>query len=260
MFQVKGLQFATGLNGVVGPKGVGKTRLLQTLSEMHATNDTVTDRGFSGKVCYLNGTWEGSQELTVLEYVTEAAHKREIASDSLEQQVRAVIECVLLTAFADHRVRELSCAMQRRVRLAEALLSDPQLLLLDDLLGGLAEQERMHFAHTLCELAKERIVVLASDVTETPEGLFDTVCLLHPDKEAVTVSAHTAYEWVEGKVWEYISPELPSASDGRIVSEVKRGTDAVCVREVATVVPYEEVSQVTPTLTDAYAWWVKCGS
>lgn len=259
MFQVNGLQFATGLTGVVGPKGVGKTRLLQKLSQLHGTANGREERGFSGNVCYLNGEWSARQDLSVLEYLTDSSLNHVIPSDEVVHKVEAAMELVRIKRLADHKLGELTAAQQRRVRLAEALLADPELLLLDDLLNGLDDAERMNVGYTLNQLAKERVVVLASDVEETPEGLFDNVCLLHPDKEAVHVSAHTAYAWVEGKVWEYVSPELPSPREGRIVSTYKRGADAVCVREVALTEPQEEVSQVTPTLTDAYAWWVKQG-
>jgi ABC-2 type transport system ATP-binding protein len=258
MFQVNGLQFVAGLNGVVGPKGVGKTRLLRKLSQMNGTASR-EGREFSCNAYYLNSDWNASQDMTVLEYLTEAAKDRANPSDDVLHKVQAALDRVLLKRYADHRLDELSTALQRRVRLAEAVLADAELLLLDDLLNGLEEPERINLGHTLCELAKEHIVVLASDVEETPEGLLDTVCLLHPDKGAVTVSAHTAYEWVEGKVWEYVTPELPSPREDRIVSKYKRCEDAVYVREVAAEVPHEEVSQVTPTLIDAYAWWVKQG-
>jgi hypothetical protein len=112
----------------------------------------------------------------------------------------------------------------------------------------------MHIGYILSEIGKERVIVLAGTCNQSVEGLFDTVCLLHPDKEAVLVPVNTAYAWVEGKVWEYVADELPSQED-RIVSAVKQANDGVYVREIAFGEPCEEVSQVSPTLCDAYMWW-----
>lgn len=246
--QVDGLQFGTGYNGVVGPRGAGKTRLLKKMAQ--------TEEGTNGQLsCYVSREMESFHELTVKEYLCYMAGTKAIPREYVTRKVNDSIEMMYLNRYANQMIGELSKVMKSKALVAKALLSDSQVLLLDEVLSGLSEQERMMIGYAMGEAAKERVVVLASNVGDSLEGLLDTVCMLHPEKETVHVSANTAYSWVEGKVWEYVAPKMPAAEEGRIVTAVKMLEDGVYVREIADFVPVEEVSQVTPTLTDAYLWW-----
>ncbi|MGZ4032040.1 MAG: ATP-binding cassette domain-containing protein [Tumebacillaceae bacterium] len=252
--QVNGLQFNTGFTGILGPQGVGKTRLLRKLATIDMEVQQ-TNQGETGKVCYVSRELEAFEAYTVEEYLNivadcENAERLEVCA----QLVDATIERLHLTHYANVRISNLPKVVKTQTVIAKALLNDPEAMLLDDVLDGLSEQERMHIGYILSEIGKERVILLAGTFSESVEGLFDTVCLLHPDKEAVLVPVNTAYSWVEGKVWEYVAPELPSQVD-RLVCAVKQSDDAVYVREIAQGEPCEEVSQVTPTLGDAYLWW-----
>ncbi|WP_157729600.1 ATP-binding cassette domain-containing protein [Tumebacillus algifaecis] len=245
--QVDGLQFGTGYNGVLGPRGVGKTRLLKKMAQV--------EEGTNGQTCYVSRAMDSFHELTIKEYLCYMAGTKAIPREDVTRKVNDSIELMYLNRWADRTIGELSTLMKSKALVAKALLSDSQVLLLDEVLAELSEQERMMIGYALGEAAKERVVVVASNLGDSLEGLLDTLCLLHPEKEAAHVSANTAYSWVEGKVWEYVAPKLPQAAEGRIVTAVKMLEDGVYVREIADFVPYEEVSQVTPTLTDAYLWW-----
>jgi ABC-2 type transport system ATP-binding protein len=246
--QIDGLQFGTGCNGVLGPRGAGKTRLLKKLAR--------AEGGLYGaSSCYVSQELNSFYQLTVKEYLCYMAGQQAIPRENVTRKVNDSIETMYLNRDSNKKLCELPKLMLSKVLVAKALLSDSQVLLFDEVLSGLSEQERMMIGYAMSEAAKERVVILASNVSDSLEGLLDTVCLLHPEKEAVHVSANTAYSWVEGKVWEYVVPKMPSAEKGRIVSAVKRVEDGVCIREISDVMPHEEVSQVTPTLTDAYLWW-----
>jgi ABC-2 type transport system ATP-binding protein len=238
-----GLQFQTGLNGVLGPRGVGKTRLLKHLSEQ--------SRGEASDVCYVSRELEAFHRLTVKEYLGVMAGP---AAKRGAERIEHALQQVHLTKMADCNVGEISNLAKSQTLIARSLLCDAHLLLLDDILSGLSDQEKMNIGFSLSEIAKERAIVLACGLEEALEGLYDSVIFLHQAKEAVQVPTNTAYSWVEGKVWEYITPELPRA-EGCLITASKQCGDAVYVREVAVEVPDEEVSQVTPTLADAYVWW-----
>jgi ABC-type multidrug transport system ATPase subunit len=253
MTNLNGLQLDAGFIGVLGTRGAGKTRLLRQLAEQGCSHSTSNEA--EQKVCYVSHELQPYESLTVTEYLIQVATDCGIDKNAVAELITGSIEQVNLTRFADHPIGELSSLLKSQTLLAKALLCEPQCLLLDEVLGGLNENERMSIGFLLNEMGKERVVVLAGDVTEPVDGLFDSVCLLHPEKDMVQVSANTAYSWVEGKVWEYIVPELPDVAEGRIITAVKQTEDGVYVREIAQHVPFEEVSQVSPTLTDAYYWW-----
>lgn len=242
MANLNGLQLNTGFIGVLGTHGAGKTTLLRQMAEREA------------ELCYVTHELQSFDNYSVMEYLGQMAELHEIDTNDIPRRIQQALEQMNLTRFADHTIGELNKLLQSQTLLAKAALCESQCLLLDEVLCGLEPSERLNIGFLLNEMGKERTVVLAGDVSEPVEGLFDSVCLLHPEKEMVHVSANTAYSWVEGKVWEYIVTELPCA-EGRIITAVKQADDGIYVREVAQEIPHAEVSQVSPTLTDAYYWW-----
>jgi len=251
MINVNGLQFTIGLNGVLGPRGAGKTRLLQQI-----VTERANDVRLMKLVLYVTDDLHNFHNFTLTETLAYAAGAAGIAPADVPVHIEAVLTRMHLMRYAHLHVFELTNCLRVQTLLAKALLANPAVLLLDGLLHHLNESECMHIGYLLSKIATDRVVVLAGDVNETVEGLFDTVCLLHPDKTAVHVATNTAYAWVEGKVWEYVAAECPQASEGRMLTVLKQAEDgAVYVREVATQEPCAEVSQVTPTLRDAYLWW-----
>jgi ABC-2 type transport system ATP-binding protein len=241
MIEVNGLQFETGFNAVLGPRGAGKTRLLKQIIESDAAHA-------SGEVCYVTQELEAFETYTVLDYLLETGVTPDLALDAMSR--------MRLTAYAERTVGTLPKLAKAQALVARALLHDPKLLLLDEVLNGLSESERLFIGHFLREIAKDRVVVVADAPDHAVEGLLDKVCLLHPGKDAVVVDTHTAYEWVEGKVFVYLTEEVPS-EDGRLVLALKQDETHVCVREIAQCVPEGEVSHVSPTLHDAYLWWAE---
>ncbi|PWK10286.1 ATP-binding cassette domain-containing protein [Tumebacillus permanentifrigoris] len=241
MIEVNGLQFETGFNAVLGPRGAGKTRLLKQLIESDAAHA-------SGEVCYVTQELEAFETYTVLDTLLETGVTPDLALGAMRQ--------MRLSAYAQSHIHRLPKLAKVQTLIARALLHDPKLLVLDEVLDGLSDSERLVLGHSLLEVAADRVVVVADAPDNAIEGLLDKVCLLHPEKPSVMVTTDTAYEWVEGKVFEYLAEALPAEGD-RLVLQLKQDETHVCVREIAAQVPAGEVSHVSPTLRDAYVWWAK---
>jgi ABC-2 type transport system ATP-binding protein len=247
MIEINGLPFGTGFTGVIGPRGAGKTRLLQRIASV--------DTPCAEKVRYVTQELESFASYTVKEYLQQAAAELQLSQEDADLRIEQVFKRMQFQRWSDQEIQKVPRVIKVKTLLAKALLSDPHFLLLDGVLEGLQEEERMLIGYLLSELAKERNVVLAGAESQAVEGLFDSVCLLHPEKRAVHVPTNTAYAWVEGKVWEYVASEAPQTAEGHIVVTVKQAEDGVYVREIASSVAGDEASQVTPTLQDVYLWW-----
>ena len=157
---------------------------------------------------------------------------------------------------ADVRKRPLggfSGGMKQRVGIAQALLNDPQLLIVDEPTAGLDPEERVRFRNLLSELSGERIVILSTHIVSDVEATATDIALISQGTLVAHSSPEELLRQVEGKVWEWVVPsnELSAAKQRYLISGTTRRSDGVHVRVLAAE-PRSGAQRVAPTLEDAY--------
>ena len=259
------LELGPGVLGLLGPNGAGKTTLMSILSTItRATQGTVTWNGtdlaqhpdaIRAVLGYLPqdfGVYPNLNAVEFLEYL--AAVKGLDAATSR----RRIDELLNLVNLADVRKRPLggySGGMKQRIGIAQALLNDPQLLIVDEPTAGLDPEERVRFRNLLSELSGERIVILSTHIVSDVEATATEIALISQG----TLVAHGAPEKllraVESKVWEWVIPssELNAAKQKHQISSAVRRSDGVHVRVLAPSAP-NGAQPVAPTLEDAYLY------
>jgi ABC-2 type transport system ATP-binding protein len=179
---VDGLDLAlgNGVHGLLGPNGAGKTTLVRalatvlrpaggTLSLLGQTvtvNRPVDLRQVRRQLGYLPQEFGFYRRFTVREFVEYFAWLKELPAGELPGAVQRAIERVGLTDRADHRLKTLSGGMRRRVGIAQAIVNDPQVLLLDEPTAGLDPDQRRQFRALLRELAADTCVLVATHLVE----------------------------------------------------------------------------------------------
>ena len=144
--------------------------------------------------------------------------------------------------------------MKQRVGIAQALLNDPQLLIVDEPTAGLDPEERVRFRNLLSELSGERIVILSTHIVSDVEATATDIALISQGTLVAHASPEELLRQVEGKVWEWVLPsaELNAAKqtlpDQQHHAAQRRRP---CARAGATARP-AALSRVTPKLEDAY--------
>jgi ABC-type multidrug transport system ATPase subunit len=143
--------------------------------------------------------------------------------------------------------------MKQRIGIAQALLNDPQLLIVDEPTAGLDPEERVRFRNLLSELSGERIVILSTHIVSDVEATATDIALIHRGALVTHASPEDLLRQVEGKVWEWVIPstELNSAKQRYLISNTTRRSDGVHARVLATQGP-DGAQPVPPTLEDAY--------
>jgi ABC-2 type transport system ATP-binding protein len=257
------LELTPGVVGLLGPNGAGKTTSMSILATItRATEGRVTWNGVDiasnpdmlrSVLGYLPqdfGVYPNLNAVEFLEYL--AAVKGLDAATSR----RRIDELLNLVNLADVRKRPLggfSGGMKQRVGIAQALLNDPQLLIVDEPTAGLDPEERVRFRNLLSDLSGERIVILSTHIVSDVEATATDIALISQG----TLVAHTSPEEllrsVEGKVWEWVvsSSELNSVKQRHLISNTIRRSDGVHVRVLGSEPP-SGAQPVLPTLEDAY--------
>jgi len=151
-----------------------------------------------------------------------------------------------------------SGGMKQRVGIAQALLNDPQLLIVDEPTVGLDPEERVRFRNLLSDLSGERIVILSTHIVSDVEATATHIALVHRGRLLREAAPEDLLKALEGKVWEWTvkSDDLPALKQKHIVSGTIRRSDGVEVRVVSRNRPEADAQNISPNLEDAYLYFI----
>jgi ABC-type multidrug transport system ATPase subunit len=248
------LEIGTGMFGLLGPNGSGKTTLLRILatlltpSQGRVTVDgfDVSDRRQKWAVKQVLGYLP--QELGLFPSLSVTEFLDYIAT--LKNLYNQVGDQAGLRSVAHQRIRTLSGGMKQRVGIAQALLGDPQLLIIDEPTAGLDPEERVRFRNLLGRLSADRVVILSTHIVEDIAACHD-MAVLHQGQVRFRGSPAMLVDAAEGRVWEL---ELPTGQepgqDWQIASQVQEA-GGLKLRVVGAS-PAGGATAVRPTLEEAY--------
>jgi ABC-2 type transport system ATP-binding protein len=257
------LELQPGVLGLLGPNGAGKTTLMSILATItRATEGRVlwngTDvaqdpdalRTILGYLPQDFGVYPNLNAVEFLEYL--AAVKGLDAATSR----RRIDELLSLVNLSDMRKRPLgafSGGMKQRVGIAQALLNDPLLLIVDEPTAGLDPEERVRFRNLLADLSGERIVILSTHIVSDVEAVATNIALISGGRLVAHLLPEQLLCRVESRVWEWVvaSTDLPRVKEAFHVSSTMRRSDGMHVR-LLTGDPPPGAQPATPTIEDAY--------
>jgi ABC-type multidrug transport system ATPase subunit len=184
------LALGPGVFGLLGPNGAGKTTLLRTLAtilnpaggslRLLDLDPTVPDqrRKIRRRLGYLPQTLGYYPNFTVAEFVEYFALLKEMPADKVNRAVARAIQRVGLEDRARSKLKSLSGGMLRRVGIAQAIVNDPDLLLLDEPTAGLDPEQRVSFRGLLREIGHEGVVIVSTHLVEDVAAACTTVALM----------------------------------------------------------------------------------
>lgn len=258
------LEVGPGVLGLLGPNGAGKStlmRILATITQPTAgrvlwngvdiNHDPDSLRAVLGYLPQDFGIYPNLSAREFLEYL--AAVKGLDASVS-HRRIGELLELVNLVEVAHRPLGGFSGGMRQRVGIAQALLNDPQLLIVDEPTAGLDPEERVRFRNLLSELSGERIVILSTHIVSDVEAVATDIALVAHGHLIVHGVPEGLLARVIGKVWEVIvpSPGLAALRERFLVSSTAHRSDGVHARVVADTAPLPDARSLEPSLEDAY--------
>ena len=259
------LNLGPGVLGLLGPNGAGKTTLMSILATItRATEGTVLWNGVDlasspdqlrTTLGYLPQDFGVYPNLNSVEFLEYLAAVKGLNAAISRRRIDELLNLVNLTDVRKRPLGAFSGGMKQRVGIAQALLNDPQLLIVDEPTAGLDPEERVRFRNLLSELSGERIVILSTHIVSDVEATATDIALISQGTLIAHASPEELLREVEGKVWEWILPsaELNTARQQYLISNTARRSDGVHARVLGNTPP-AGAAPVTPNLEDAYLY------
>ncbi len=263
------LEVREGVLGLLGPNGAGKTTLMSILATISKpTSGTFTWNGSDGTknplavrrvLGFLPQDFGIYEKLTAREFLLYLGRLKGLTGPSLAKRVDELIDLVNLRAAAGRRLGGFSGGMRQRAGIAQALLGDPKLVIVDEPTVGLDPEERVRFRNLLSEIAHGRVVILSTHIVSDVEAVASRIAILGSGRLVKEATPEEMLREVTGCVFKAVVPSahLAHAQQQVPVSGLVRRAEGVHVRYVANepVLPGSEM--VEPALEDAYLFFSK---
>jgi len=259
------LTLKPGVLGLLGPNGAGKTTLMSILATItKATDGRVLWNGVDvarrpdairAVLGYLPQDFGVYPKLNAVEFLEYLAAVKGLDGAAAKRRIAELLELVNLTDVRKRALGGYSGGMKQRVGIAQALLNDPEVLIVDEPTAGLDPEERVRFRNLLSDLSGERIVVLSTHIVSDIEATATDIAIISKGRLVAHASPEELLRQVEGKVREWVVPsaELNAVKQQFLISSTTRRSDGVHVRLLGDVAP-AGAQLVVPNLEDAYLY------
>lgn len=265
------LSIQSGMFGLLGPNGAGKTTLMRILagivnptsgSVRVGSQDLATEAGkhaVKTTLGYLPQELGMYPELTARQFVDYMAILKGIDDATLrKRRVGEVLETVALGPVADRKIKGFSGGMKRRVGIAQAIVNDPKLLIVDEPTAGLDPEERIRFRNLLVNLAADRVVILSTHIVEDIGQTCRDVAVLAKGQVLFRGSPAELTSSATGHVWTVMMDRLAEPEPGLTIVSMLHLSDGIQYRLVGpSANGHPTAEPARPSLEDGYVWLMK---
>nr|BBH86524.1 ABC transporter ATP-binding protein [Thermosporothrix sp. COM3] len=261
------LDLGPGILGLLGPNGAGKSTLMRILA-------TIT-RASEGRVLwdsidiarrphvlrsvlgYLPQDFGIYPHLSAQEFLEYMAAIKGLDGRAARRRIQELLENLNLTEARKRPLGSYSRGMRQRVGIAQALLNDPRLLIVDEPTVGLDPEERVRFRNLLTDLSGERIVILSTHIVSDVEATASTIAIVNNGRLLAHATPEQLIARVEGRVWELVTTDVLDVRERFAVSGMWRRSDGIHVRVLSELPPMRDARPLAPSLEDAYLYAVR---
>lgn len=255
-----------GMFGLLGRNGAGKTTLMKLLATLHRKQSgevivcgvpieqTKDIRSITG---YLPQDFSMYPSMTVYECLDYLGTLSEMRKEERAEAIPRLLKRVNLTEQKNSKVKSLSGGMRRRLGIAQALLHNPKVLIVDEPTAGLDPEERIRFRNLLCEVAEERIVILSTHIVGDIEATCEKIAIMNEGEILWKGTVTELLDEARGKVYtaEVSRLLLAEVKANYIVTSMLKQGEQTTARFIAETAPnLAEMAAVEPNCEDAYMY------
>ncbi|MEE0419554.1 MAG: ABC transporter ATP-binding protein [Lachnospiraceae bacterium] len=259
------LKMESGMFGLLGPNGAGKTTLMKVLATLlRKSNGEVTVCGIpvdkAGEVRritgYLPQDFSVYGNMTAEEALDYLGVLSKVPKKERRERIPKLLRKVNLWDNRRTKVKAMSGGMRRRLGIAQAILHDPQVLIVDEPTAGLDPEERVRFRNLLCEIAQERIVILSTHIVGDIEATCENIAVLNQGEILYQGTVEQMLENAQGKIYtaEISKKELETMKQRYTVTGMLTMGAHINVRFVSEEPPFPGAEPAQANVEDAYMY------
>lgn len=260
------LTIEQGMFGLLGRNGAGKTTLMKILSTLLQKKDgSVTVCGVPIEnakeirriVGYLPQEFSMYPTMSVAEAMDYLGILSGIKTKERKKRIDLLLKKVNLTEHKSKKVKALSGGMKRRLGIAQALLNDPKVLIVDEPTAGLDPEERIRFRNLLCDVAEDRIVILSTHIVGDIEATCENLAILNDGSILYCGTVSELLETAEGKVFTKVveKRDLPKLKQEYRITEMHTQGKKTHIRFLSDI-PVNDANSCEPNIEDAYMFYL----
>ena len=256
------LTIEQGMFGLLGRNGAGKTTLMKTLATLlKKQSGSISVCGIPIEnakeirkiVGYLPQDFSMYPTMTVIEAMDYLGILSGIGIKERKERIDLLLKKVNLTEHKNKKVKALSGGMKRRLGIAQALLNDPKVLIVDEPTAGLDSEERIRFRNLLCDVSEERIVILSTHIIGDIEATCENLAILNEGSILYCGTVSDLLDTANGKVFSKMvdKRDLPKLKKEYNIIGMHSQGNKTYIRFLAEV-PYPDAESCEPNIEDAY--------
>ncbi|ABX42352.1 ABC transporter ATP-binding protein [Lachnoclostridium phytofermentans] len=263
------LTLENGVYGLLGPNGAGKTTLMKQIATLikptsgeiiyNDNNIYSMEDNYRGVIGYLPQEFGAYKNFSAKKFLQYVAALKGVDKREANNKIEELLKLVGLYDVRNKAVGKFSGGMKRRVGIAQVLLNDPKIIILDEPTAGLDPQERTRFRNLLSEISKDKIIILSTHIISDIESIAKETIMIKEGEIIMKGSHREILSDMNEKVYRIRTNdenELAEIQQKYKVVNLQRGIDSTELRIVSDkAISYENVEVIEPKFEDVYMFY-----
>lgn len=261
------LELKCGVYGLLGANGAGKTTLMRmicdiqepTSGEIFCNGQNIREMGeeYRDRLGYLPQNFGYYPEFTAYKFLLYIASLKGLGKEQAAVRALYLLEMVGLADQKKQKIKTFSGGMKQRLGIAQAMLNEPEILILDEPTAGLDPKERVRFRNLISSFSKEKIVLLSTHIVSDVEYIADEILVMKDGRLIHKGAPEVVTQEAKGLVWEckVESKDTERYIEQYNVGNLKNVGDKTTLRIISDTCPCEGAVEAEPTLEDLYLYY-----